>query len=151
MESGRGRGRTQTHVSLGLEATASVVWSLRIPLTATAPLRSRKSGLPEDPGGSGEGPHRLEEWAAQAVAEGPSHHPDTHEPCLSLPAGTKSALWPASSQRRVDTVGSGASCPNLLSSLTAHPSPGHTPSCRAQGLWGEQGSQHQDGSSRVYA
>lgn len=95
MESGRGRGRTQAQVSLGLEATASVVWSLRIPLTATAPLRSRRSGLPEDPGGSGEGPHRLEEWAAQAVAEGPPHHhPDTHEPCLSLPAETKSALWP---------------------------------------------------------
>lgn len=71
MESGRGRGRTQAQVSLGLEATASVVWSLRIPLTATAPLRSRRSGLPEDPGGSGEGPHHLEEWAAQAVAEGP--------------------------------------------------------------------------------
>ena len=96
-------------------------------------------------------PTSLEEWAAQAVAEGPSHHPDAHAPCLRLPAGTKSALWLAGSQRRVHTVGRGASCPNLLSSLTAHPSPGHTPSCRARGPWGEQGSQHQDGSSREWA
>lgn len=62
-----------------------------------------------------------EEWAAQAVAEGPSHLPDTHAPCLSLPAGTKPTLWPAGSQRSVDTVGRGASCPNLLSSLLRAP------------------------------
>lgn len=42
MESGRGRGRTQAQVSLGLEATASVVWSLRIPPHGHGPTEKQE-------------------------------------------------------------------------------------------------------------
>lgn len=47
MESGRDRGRRQAQVSLGLEASASVVWRRGFPPMTRALLRSRRSGLPE--------------------------------------------------------------------------------------------------------